>query len=60
VKLWRRETGRTSPSGGSASGNEEVTLTYGRITLTVPSINAAGTVTGTTSTCLDVAQGNAC
>jgi len=49
-----------SLGGVSASGNEEVTLSYGRITFTVPTINAAGNVTGTTSVCLDVAQGKAC
>lgn len=49
-----------SLSGGNASGNEEVTLTYQRITLTVPTINGAGQVTGTTTVCLDVAQGKAC
>lgn len=49
-----------SLQGGGARGNEEVTLSYQRITLTVPTINAAGQVTGTTAACLDVAQGKTC
>ncbi len=46
--------------GVQASNDEEVAFTYSRITLTVPTINAAGQTTGNTTVCLDVAVGKAC
>jgi type VI secretion system Hcp family effector len=47
-------------NGGSASGFEEVSMTYQRATLTVPTITASGQVTGTTSVCLDIARNTTC
>jgi type VI secretion system Hcp family effector len=47
-------------NGGSAAGNESVSFTYSRITFTVPTINAQGQTTGTTSVCLDLVVGKAC
>ena len=47
-------------NGSSATGFEEVTLTYQRASLTVPTINAQGQVTGTTSVCLDAVNNRLC
>jgi len=46
--------------GTNGSANEEVSFTYSRITLTVPTINAQGQTTGTTSVCLDLVVGKDC
>ena len=48
-------------NGSTASGFENVTLTYGRITFSTPIIDpATGQVTGTSSVCLEPASGKAC
>jgi type VI secretion system Hcp family effector len=48
-------------NGSNASGFENVSLTYGRITFSTPIIDpATGQVTGTSSVCLEPASGKAC
>jgi type VI secretion system Hcp family effector len=47
-------------SGNNASGFEEVSLSYARITFTTPTINAQNQVTGTTTVCLDVVNNKLC
>jgi type VI secretion system Hcp family effector len=46
--------------GNNASGQEEVTVTYTKITFTTPTIDAKGVVVGTTSVCLDILQQRTC
>jgi type VI secretion system Hcp family effector len=44
----------------SASGQEQVTLSYSRITMSTPIIDAKGVVTGTSTVCLDVVNNRPC
>jgi type VI secretion system Hcp family effector len=51
---------RAELTGPNASFGEIVTLSYQKITMTVPTINAQGQVSGTTTICLDLIANKAC